>query len=122
SQDGLQAPLPPAGGPRRPPLAAGRGLSFRMTFNALRFLPLIAATLALAAGVRVNVYGAPIRPQAAMSDTLRVASYNVSLYSDEAGGLVQRLEADRKSTRLNSSHVKISYAVFCLIKKKRLHS
>src|SRR5690606_40677110 len=24
---------------------------------------------------------------------------------------------DRKSTRLNSSHVKISYAVFCLIKK-----
>src|SRR3989442_7400816 len=29
--------------------------------------------------------------------------------------------ADRKSTRLNSSHVRISYAVFCL-KKKRLAS
>src|SRR5690606_40545974 len=28
---------------------------------------------------------------------------------------------DRKSTRLNSSHVKISYAVFCLKKKKRYH-
>src|SRR3989442_9989572 len=27
--------------------------------------------------------------------------------------------ADRKSTRLNSSHVRISYAVFCLKKKKR---
>src|SRR5690606_22776386 len=27
-------------------------------------------------------------------------------------------EGDRKSTRLNSSHVKISYAVFCLKKKK----
>src|SRR5436309_4442071 len=27
---------------------------------------------------------------------------------------------DRKSTRLNSSHVKISYAVFCLKKKKRV--
>src|SRR5690606_42047736 len=26
---------------------------------------------------------------------------------------------DRKSTRLNSSHVKISYAVFCLKKKKK---
>src|SRR5690349_22761483 len=26
---------------------------------------------------------------------------------------------DRKSTRLNSSHVEISYAVFCLKKKKR---
>src|SRR5690606_42157155 len=29
-----------------------------------------------------------------------------------------RWPADRKSTRLNSSHVKISYAVFCLKKKK----
>src|SRR5690606_1338562 len=29
---------------------------------------------------------------------------------------------DRKSTRLNSSHVKISYAVFCLKKKKTSHS
>src|SRR5438445_5296298 len=29
-------------------------------------------------------------------------------------------EADRKSTRLNSSHANISYAVFCL-KKKRTH-
>src|SRR5690606_41261399 len=28
------------------------------------------------------------------------------------------VEIDRKSTRLNSSHVKISYAVFCLKKKK----
>src|SRR5690606_41447351 len=28
------------------------------------------------------------------------------------------LTGDRKSTRLNSSHVKISYAVFCLKKKK----
>src|SRR5690625_7828120 len=30
----------------------------------------------------------------------------------------QLLEGDRKSTRLNSSHVAISYAVFCLKKKK----
>src|SRR5699024_11963939 len=29
------------------------------------------------------------------------------------------LSQDRKSTRLNSSHVSISYAVFCLKKKKR---
>src|SRR5690606_41908340 len=28
--------------------------------------------------------------------------------------------ADRKSTRLNSSHVKISYAVFCLKKKNKI--
>src|SRR5690554_7268265 len=31
----------------------------------------------------------------------------------------QRFHADRKSTRLNSSHVRISYAVFCLKKKKK---
>src|SRR5690554_7165999 len=30
--------------------------------------------------------------------------------------------ADRKSTRLNSSHVRISYAVFCLKKKKKIHT
>src|SRR5690349_22162951 len=29
------------------------------------------------------------------------------------------VETDRKSTRLNSSHVEISYAVFCLKKKKK---
>src|SRR5436309_14921404 len=31
---------------------------------------------------------------------------------------LQATDRDRKSTRLNSSHVKISYAVFCLKKKK----
>src|SRR3989442_10256448 len=32
----------------------------------------------------------------------------------------RRRPEDRKSTRLNSSHVRISYAVFCLKKKKEL--
>src|SRR5438876_7600331 len=32
-----------------------------------------------------------------------------------------RVRLDRKSTRLNSSHPSISYAVFCLKKKKLLH-
>src|SRR5690606_40930226 len=34
----------------------------------------------------------------------------------------QPVSRDRKSTRLNSSHVKISYAVFCLKKKKNQHT
>src|SRR5690349_23472351 len=38
------------------------------------------------------------------------------LFQHETNGLPTRL--DRKSTRLNSSHVEISYAVFCLKKKK----
>src|SRR3712207_7208637 len=32
------------------------------------------------------------------------------------------IEKDRKSTRLNSSHANISYAVFCLKKKNTLHT
>src|SRR5436305_2558606 len=37
----------------------------------------------------------------------------------KAGRAVLRLALDRKSTRLNSSHVRISYAVFCLKKKNK---
>src|SRR5256885_5874705 len=33
-----------------------------------------------------------------------------------------RIRTDRKSTRLNSSHLVISYAVFCLKKKKEKHT
>src|SRR5690349_23847373 len=43
----------------------------------------------------------------------------------EVTGLVEdggRIAGDRKSTRLNSSHVEISYAVFCLKKKKKTTS
>src|SRR5690606_41482925 len=36
--------------------------------------------------------------------------------------LVRLPVKDRKSTRLNSSHVKISYAVFCLKKKKHIYN
>src|SRR5690606_39961801 len=43
----------------------------------------------------------------------------VSVKRSVADRLYERLwTGDRKSTRLNSSHVKISYAVFCLKKKK----
>src|SRR5690606_41207430 len=40
-------------------------------------------------------------------------------YIDFCGGIGVVNVGDRKSTRLNSSHVKISYAVFCLKKKKK---
>src|SRR5687768_18180047 len=35
---------------------------------------------------------------------------------------IRRFGEDRKSTRLNSSHGYISYAVFCLKKKKKKHT
>src|SRR5437870_7492928 len=37
----------------------------------------------------------------------------------EYSKLANKFATDRKSTRLNSSHVAISYAVFCLKKKKK---
>src|SRR3989442_10680799 len=42
----------------------------------------------------------------------------VSMLGVNAGEVIHEAAIDRKSTRLNSSHVRISYAVFCLKKKK----
>src|SRR5436190_11159288 len=50
-----------------------------------------------------------------------VVTRAVELVVKEAIGL-PRLLQDRKSTRLNSSHTVISYAVFCLKKKKKITS
>src|SRR6267378_5969359 len=46
-------------------------------------------------------------------DRLQVALAGVARL-DARGRVLLVLEGDRKSTRLNSSHVEISYAVFCL--------
>src|SRR5690554_7902823 len=54
-------------------------------------------------------------------DPNEVNKLNVNTASEEQlrkHPLISRDMADRKSTRLNSSHVRISYAVFCLKKKK----
>src|SRR5690606_40466221 len=49
----------------------------------------------------------------------RVAQAQARLPEDvRRQGVTVQKQSDRKSTRLNSSHVKISYAVFCLKKKK----
>src|SRR5690554_7549669 len=42
-----------------------------------------------------------------------------SMYFTESAESLEDIQGDRKSTRLNSSHVRISYAVFCLKKKKK---
>src|SRR5690606_29605854 len=43
----------------------------------------------------------------------------IAMTAEDAQWIESRKFSDRKSTRLNSSHVKISYAVFCLKKKKK---
>src|SRR3712207_6882753 len=49
-----------------------------------------------------------------LDDVMRVPSGYTPIHS----GRGTRPDSDRKSTRLNSSHANISYAVFCLKKKK----
>src|SRR3712207_7016404 len=46
-----------------------------------------------------------------------LALYFAGRYDDSAKQFERYYEGDRKSTRLNSSHANISYAVFCLKKK-----
>src|SRR3712207_8221190 len=48
--------------------------------------------------------------------SLGVRTFNVAFYLPP---IAPTGEEDRKSTRLNSSHANISYAVFCLKKKSR---
>src|SRR3989442_3326198 len=74
--------------------------------------------------VRRQQHRAARRPEAAD----HVPQLAPRLRVEPGGGLVQEQELrpgherDRKSTRLNSSHVRISYAVFCLKKKKKIES
>src|SRR5438874_8205199 len=47
------------------------------------------------------------------------AGRNGAWVSPQTNRYPSSISSDRKSTRLNSSHVEISYAVFCLKKKKK---
>src|SRR5699024_12226995 len=49
---------------------------------------------------------------------LGLIGYSIILFGGKLVIDDEKLILDRKSTRLNSSHVSISYAVFCLKKKK----
>src|SRR5699024_12195018 len=67
-----------------------------------------------------EIYGTPTQLAKAISAELSVELAEATLYADDgAAEIVKEFKKDRKSTRLNSSHVSISYAVFCLKKKKK---
>src|SRR5256885_12148157 len=79
-------------------------------FNGTAFTPNTACNNYAVGGGRINYTSAPTAP---ISITQQI------LLAGAAGFTADDL-ADRKSTRLNSSHLVISYAVFCL-KKKQQH-
>src|SRR5690554_4964008 len=113
----------------------GKGAIMRMGDSVVEDLPVISSgsvSLNLALGVGgyprgrvIEIYG----PESSGKTTLAI---HAIAEVQKAGGIAaiidaehafdrfyaEKLGVDRKSTRLNSSHVRISYAVFCLKKKK----
>src|SRR5256885_8316098 len=61
-----------------------------------------------------------LRSLAHLVETTGVERHALAIHA-QVGGEILRLR-DRKSTRLNSSHLVISYAVFCLKKKKQYYT
>src|SRR2546427_3672416 len=91
---------------RRPP----RSTLFPYTtlFRSLDQGPLITGTTSHAPGLVGQ-----LRSSVSLTKMLM---YSVALYKE------LQVDGDRKSTRLNSSHSQISYAVFCLKKKKNINN
>src|SRR5699024_12044623 len=66
-----------------------------------------------------ETYGVISYKSIALSITYVILAVIVGSFLDNINTIFQGFhDRDRKSTRLNSSHVSISYAVFCLKKKK----
>src|SRR5438034_7580589 len=76
-----------------------------------------------------NIFGRPFKPRHEhlhelvdswrdLADTVAERAVALGVAPDGQAATVSDTEGDRKSTRLNSSHTVISYAVFCLKKKK----
>src|SRR5204862_6268435 len=76
-------------------------------------------TLFRSSGAFIDRTFRPSAAAVALDDSAHVGEADAGPF--EFARRVQPLEhtEDRKSTRLNSSHVEISYAVFCLKKKKQ---
>src|SRR5437868_14950263 len=64
------------------------------------------------------ISSAAVRSGSARRDRARADGSRLSPRPSRRTARPTRTDRDRKSTRLNSSHVSISYAVFCLKKKK----
>src|SRR5206468_11686578 len=70
-------------------------------------------------GVRLVAVDALAAGAKEVPDAKTIESLREKAFDPTENGYVRAKAADRKSTRLNSSHDQISYAVFCLKKKKK---
>src|SRR5690606_40054723 len=67
----------------------------------------------------IQVIGVPKTIDGDLKNEVVETSFGFDTACKTYSELIGNIQRDRKSTRLNSSHVKISYAVFCLKKKKK---
>src|SRR3712207_7434323 len=96
-----------------------RGFANAAAMSTLKFMEIgmNQATVGAAIGTYKGNQAVAVGVQTAPTENVRVHA-NVSIApSREQVDTMAGIGADRKSTRLNSSHANISYAVFCLKKK-----
>src|SRR5258708_36843800 len=86
-------------------------ISFLFFFNDTATTEIYTLSLHDALPICISNRGMPA-PPACISTSISLSS------SSPARSFLRKVSLDRKSTRLNSSHQIISYAVFCLKKKK----
>src|SRR5690554_1290199 len=106
--------------------AGGSALCAETNSNGPHFFSLIRSTYPL---TRVGKHAEPrcifkLFPTVWAPALLHYTEHSLRVRHHDGDATIRRGEAgsatkDRKSTRLNSSHVRISYAVFCLKKKKK---
>src|SRR3712207_3817934 len=101
---------------------------FRLIFEELLFLQLglfaIKGDSRVASGISMPTHRDLKKIEVGLGFELTKAQQKAydDILSDMKSSRVMNRLVDRKSTRLNSSHANISYAVFCLKKKKKYKS
>src|SRR3712207_8743010 len=71
--------------------------------------------------IHVDVMDGHFVPNLTIGPLVAAAARRAARGTIDVHLMIEHPERDRKSTRLNSSHANISYAVFCLKKKNRPH-
>src|SRR5690625_6516146 len=84
-------------------------------------LPMQKLKLLAEAGILTGTEGYPIEENQFQPNSIDLR-LGETAYRVRSSFLPENETVDRKSTRLNSSHVAISYAVFCLKKKTTQHT
>src|SRR5690606_7212605 len=99
---------------------------YNLVFASILLLPLpplwlhrLRHVLAIPVGIGLLYYDSWFPPISRLLERPEVLQFSAPYLLELVNRFINWNMVDRKSTRLNSSHVKISYAVFCLKKKKK---